>query len=73
MATSALTAFAVTTSNGKAKPSENSAPLATERAERNSAGGDREKGGFGPAQAEAAQTEGSYGQGLVAGGFTGKP
>ncbi|MFC2991408.1 hypothetical protein [Halomonas tibetensis] len=36
--------------------------LGAERASRNSAGGDREKGGFGPEQADFVQTQDSYGQ-----------
>lgn len=38
--------------------------LGEERAERNSAGGDREKGDFGPAQSDFAQANQPYGQWL---------
>ena len=50
--------------NSAAKVNENASDLGKERAERNSRGGDREKGGFGPAQSEAARAPGPYGQTL---------
>ena len=49
-------------SNSVANPNGNC--LGVERAERNAKGGDRQQGGFGPAQADAAQTYSPYGRGL---------
>ena len=40
----------VVDSDGAGQPSENASCLATERATRNSKGGDRDQGNFGPAQ-----------------------
>ena len=47
---------------GAGQPSENASCVGQERATRNSAGGDRDKGGFGNAQSEKAREEGAYGQ-----------
>ncbi|MDF0599915.1 hypothetical protein P1J78_04140 [Psychromarinibacter sp. C21-152] len=57
--------------NGAGQPNENAAPIGVERATRNSAGGDREKGGFGPAQSDAVKDNQPYGQALQEGGWTG--
>ena len=44
------------------QPSENANCLGEERATRNSNGGDREHGAFGPLQAEAVKANQPYGQ-----------
>jgi hypothetical protein len=69
-----LTDANVSAPNSAAEVNDNAAPIAKERAERNSAGGDREKGAFGQAQSDYVTSlpEGtSYGQILKEGGWTG--
>lgn len=62
------TSMPLAASTGKGQPSENANALGVERATRNSDGGDREHGGFGPAQSDYVHTinesGGNYGQWL---------
>jgi hypothetical protein len=51
-----LTGVASADHTSAAQVSENASCLGAERAERNSAGGDREMGGFGPGQAAFVKT-----------------
>jgi len=60
--------FAATPTNGGGvgQPNDNAAPVGIERATRNSDGGDRAQGGFGPAQSAYVhsinESGGNYGQ-----------
>lgn len=77
LAASSASAAPITYSAGAGQPNSNAAPIAQERATRNSDGGDREHGGFGPAQSayvnSIVDAGGSYGQDVIqAGGWTAK-
>jgi hypothetical protein len=65
-----------TTGTGAGQPDAHAAPIGQERATRNSAGGDREKGAFGQAQSDFVTsgdfgTSKNYGQYLQDNGWTG--
>lgn len=76
LASPALSAATPTNGGGVGQPSENASPLGVERATRNSDGGDRAQGGFGPAQSayvhSVNESGGNYGQTVLQdGGWTG--
>jgi hypothetical protein len=65
VAMTAVSAFAGSGPNSPTATHDNpSSCVGAERATRNSNGGDRAQGGFGPAQSEFVQTLDSYGQWL---------
>ncbi len=65
-----LGAPSIALGQAKGQPSENASPMGIERATRNSDGGDREHGGFGPDQSEFVQQNSPYGQWLKENGWT---